>query len=115
MILAPLAVAAAVSFGQAGGNILPFTASIAANGTVLATGRIQARSRITAAEQAKLLRLAATLHFDALPAQTLCPGTLPDVATGWIRLHGRTVRVHGGCVPRFTRLYDALLAAVRAR
>ncbi|HZR91753.1 MAG TPA: hypothetical protein VFA44_05015, partial [Gaiellaceae bacterium] len=42
-----------------------------------------------------------------------CPGTLPDIATEYIRFEGRTVRVHGNCEPAFTRLWDKLDATFR--
>ena len=115
MILATLTATAAIAFGQTGGNILPFTVTIGAHGAVTASARIHAKPRIDAATQARLERLAKLVRFAALPARTMCTGTLPDIASGWIRVDGRTVQVHGGCSARFTRLYNALLAAVTVR
>jgi hypothetical protein len=48
-----------------------------------------------------------------MPLVTSCRGTLPDIATQVIRVGGRTVRVHGGCVVRFNRLWTAMNRAAR--
>jgi hypothetical protein len=114
VILTTLTTAAAIAFGQTGGNILPFTVTIGAHGAVTASARIRAKPRIDAATQARLERLAKLVRFAALPARTACTGTLPDIASGWIRMDGRTAQVHGGCSPRFSLRYKALLAAVTA-
>jgi hypothetical protein len=44
---------------------------------------------------------------------TNCVGTLPDIATTFIRVGAKTVRVHGNCVPRFATLFTALSHAVK--
>jgi len=51
--------------------------------------------------------------FMTLPKATNCVGTLPDVASTFVRVGARTVRVHGECVPRYARLWRALTAAVK--
>ena len=51
--------------------------------------------------------------FSKLPAVTACPSTLPDIAAQFIRVGGRTVRVHGSCLQRFNRLWTALTKATR--
>jgi hypothetical protein len=57
--------------------------------------------------------VATETSFTTLPAMTNCRGSLPDVATTYIRVGARTVRVHGGCVPRFQRLLKSLETSVR--
>jgi hypothetical protein len=55
------------------------------------------------------------VRFSTIPAVTACPKTLPDVAAEFIRVEGRTVRVHGSCIARFNRLWTALNRAVANR
>jgi hypothetical protein len=52
-------------------------------------------------------------RFTTLPLVTNCKGTLPDVAATFIRVGASTVRVHGNCVPRYSRLWKALTSAVK--
>lgn len=100
---------AGFAFGREGGSIRPFTVAIAASGRVSATGAAPpVRQRLTKQQLAALARAAAADGFATLPARTTCPGTLPDVADQYIRVGGRTVRVHGGCVARFNRLWATL-------
>jgi hypothetical protein len=127
LLLAPLAAAVLVAgvpsggaagtayeFGRAGGNILPYTVTISASGVVRASGPVAVgRTRLDASRLAALHRLVLTLRFAALPARTLCTGTLPDAAATFIRVGARRVLVHGGCVPRYTRLWLALDKAVQ--
>jgi hypothetical protein len=101
-----------IAFGRGGGNILPFSATIDPAGHVHATGPSRTRASVTAPTIASILKLAARIRFSALPAQTNCPGTLPDLATNWIRIGAKTVRVHGGCIPGFAQLDNALFRAV---
>jgi hypothetical protein len=118
---AALAVAAAAAaspggyaFGREGGNILPFTVTVAPDGAVTASGPAKVgRARLTPAQLAKIAGARQTARFATLPSSTLCPGTLPDIAGTWIRAGGRTVHVHGTCSQRFTRVWNALAAAVR--
>jgi hypothetical protein len=102
-------------FGRAGGSIRPFAVSIATTGRVTATGAApEHRTTLTKKQLADLNRVAFVTHFETLPATTACPNTLPDIAAQYIRVGGRTVRVHGTCVTRFNRLWTALShAAVR--
>jgi hypothetical protein len=102
------------AFGREGGNIRPFTVTIAAGGHVQITGPVHVGvTKLTSAQLASLGRVAQQVHFTTLPARTMCPNTLPDVATTVVRVGARTVWVHGTCVPRVTRLWDALRAAVK--
>ena len=102
------------AFGRLGGNILPFTVSIGNDGSVKATGPVKVgRTHLTRLQVANLNRIAATNAFGSLPATTNCAGTLPDAAATFVRIGPRTVRVHGACVPRYRRIYDALAKAVK--
>jgi hypothetical protein len=104
------------SFGRVGGNIRPFTITIAADGRVrVVGGATVGRTLLTKTQLAGLTRLAVTGRFGSLAAVTSCPKTLPDVAATFIRVAGHTVRVHGTCVARYQRVWAALSAAVRLR
>ena len=69
--------------------------------------------RLTRVQLGELNRLAATTHFGALPLLTMCQGSLPDFATSFVRVGARTVRVRGGCIPAYQRLFKALAGNVR--
>ena len=104
---------AGFALGRTGGNIRPFTVAIAADGTVSVSGPVQAgRTKLTRAQLAALTKIAADTRFTTLPKTTNCAGTLPDVASTFVRVGARTVRVHGECVPRYARLWRALTTAV---
>ena len=115
-VLAPAAHASprtGFSFGRIGGNIRPYTVVIAADGHVKVSGGATAgRTLLTKAQLAKLAHVATASHFTSLPAVTSCPRTLPDVAATFVRVGGRTVRVHGSCLARYQRVWAALGAAV---
>ena len=102
------------AFGRLGGNIRPYTVSIASDGRVRVSGPATAgRTKLTAAQLASLDRAATAARFASSPAMTNCPGTLPDIASTFIRVGAKSVRVHGGCVPRFSKLFKALSIAVK--
>jgi len=102
------------AFGRLGGNIRPYTVSIASDGRVHVSGAASAgRTKLTTAQLGGLERTVAAARFASLPAMTNCPGTLPDVATTFIRVGAKTVRVHGNCVPRFAKVFTALSRAVK--
>jgi len=108
-----LAAGHAYAFGREGGNIRPFTVTIAHDGRVVLYGPVNVgRTRVTAAALTTLATTTARARFTTLAATTDCPGTLPDIAATWIRVGSRTVRVHGSCSARFTRVWNALAAAV---
>ncbi len=120
LVAATLASGAAASqqtgfaLGRTGGNIRPFTVSIAADGRVSVSGPVQAgRMKLTRAQLAALAKIAADVRFTTLPKTTNCAGTLPDVASTFVRVGARTVRVHGECLARYTRLWKALSGAVK--
>jgi len=102
------------AFGRLGGNIRPYSVSIANSGVVHTYGAVKVgRMRVTAIQLAALNRVATETQFTMLPATTNCHVTLPDIASTYIRVGPRTVRMHGGCVSRYERLLKALKAAVR--
>jgi hypothetical protein len=114
LMLVPAAGAAAkpttgFEFGRVGGNIRPFTITVATDGSVRATGGAPAhRKALTKRQLATLNRVAFEVDFEHLPAVTACPKTLPDVAAQFIRVGDLTARVHGSCLARFNRLWNAL-------
>ena len=102
------------AFGREGGNIIPFTVTIATAGQVRVTGYVHTgRMKLTSAQLASLTLLAKQVRFTTLPALTMCSNTLPDVATTFVRVGARTVRVHGDCVARVARLWNAMRVAVQ--
>ena len=102
------------AFGRLGGNIRPYTVSIATTGKVAVSGSANAgRMKLTAAQLAILNRAVTDAHFGAFAPTTNCPGTLPDVASTFIRVGAKTVRVHGNCVARYAKLFTALSHAVK--
>jgi hypothetical protein len=102
------------AFGRTGGNIRPYSVTIANSGVVRTSGAvIVGRRMLTSLQLGGLNRVATETSFVTLPRATNCRGTLPDVAATYIRVGARTVRVHGACVPRYQRLLRALQASVR--
>jgi hypothetical protein len=102
------------AFGRLGGNIRPYTVSIASDGKVRVSGAATAgRMKLTAAQLTSLDRAVTDARFGSLPAMTNCPGTLPDIAATFIRFGTKTVRVHGNCVARYAKLFTALSHAVK--
>ena len=100
-----------IVFGLTGGNAVPYRVTIQPDGSVRATQGWSVRKRILPRQVRRLRSEIRNAHLTS----RLCPGFLPDFATNYIRLDGRTVRVHGQCEQRFTRVYDDLLAAVKLR
>jgi hypothetical protein len=100
-----------VVFGVSGGNIAPFRATIEPNGRLSYTGLPKPRRKhLSRAKAASLSRLVQQAFAAGLRSHR-CPGTNPDVASGFIRVSGRTVTVHGSCEPRFTKLWETLAHA----
>jgi hypothetical protein len=116
LAVAPAAVASpqrGFAFGRLGGNIRPYTVSIASDGKVNVSGSATVgRMKLTLVQLAKLNRAVTDAHFGALPPMTNCSGTLPDIATTFVRFGSKTVRVHGNCVARYAKLFTALSRAV---
>jgi hypothetical protein len=102
------------AFGRVGGNIRSYSVTIANSGVVHTYGAVQlGRTHVSSVQLAGLNRIATETHFTILPASVNCRGTLPDVATTYVRVGARTVRVHGGCSSRYQRMLEALKASVR--
>jgi hypothetical protein len=102
------------SFGRVGGNIRPYTVTIAETGVVRAFGAAQiGRTKLTKAQVDRLTRVASAVRFGTLPAASDCPGTSPDVAATFVRVRGRTIRVHGTCLVRYQRILTELVNAVK--
>jgi hypothetical protein len=105
------------AIGRTGGNIAPFTVTIAADGAVSATGPARfSRHRVSAATLAGLLAVADRQDFFTLPRLIRCRKTLPDFASQLVTVKTaagtRTVVRHGGCSARFNAVYRALATAV---
>ena len=96
-----------VVFGVTGGNIAPYRVSIKPDGTVRGAGHRQI-------PPARVRRLQQEIEQAHLSSRR-CNGTLPDVASRYIRAGGRTVTVHGTCDPSFQRVWDDLAQAVGLR
>jgi hypothetical protein len=118
MLAAPAGAASgtAFAFGRVGGNIIPFSVTIGRDGTVRAKGSVTVgRPKLSPAALSSLSRVATANGFRSLPAVTNCAGTLPDAAATYVRVGGRTVRVHGACLARYNRVWTALTLAVDLR
>lgn len=109
-------------FGRQGGNIIPYQVTINSDGAVSASGPVTVHpvnGRVSPQQLAALLAQAENDQFFTMPAQTNCPGTLPDVASLFIQIDAPSVtaqphrvEVHGNCVAAFSQLFAALQAAV---
>jgi hypothetical protein len=109
--------ATSFAFGRIGGNIEPFTVTIAADGSVSANGPAQSRKdKVAAADLARVTRAVVAQRFFSLPRSTSCPQALPDFASRFVTVHmhgaSRRVLVHGDCSRRFSAVYAALARAV---
>lgn len=104
-----------IAFGVGGGNMVPYRITIEPAGRVRSTGFVRPRRRrLTQARVVSLSRLVRHAFAGGVGSR-LCAGTNPDVGSEFIRAAGRTVSVHGGCEPRFTKLWDTLAQAVGLR
>jgi hypothetical protein len=102
------------AFGRLGGNIRPYTVRIANTGVVRVEGPAHIGRKLLAPTQIGRLNLKAVeVGFARLPRARSCARELPDVAYTFIRVGAQTVRVRGTCVPGYTRLWNALVRAVR--
>ena len=117
LLAAPAATATtgpSFAFGRAGGNIVPASVVIAANGRVTVNG--QYRRMLSRARLQALLEVALAQRFFALPRKIVCPNQLPDFATLYVTVRtgtrARTVTQRGNCNKRCIRVYDALSSAM---
>ena len=109
----------AITMGIGGGNIVPWSVSIAGDGTVTAAGwHKPKKSHLTDPKDAlpALFKLADSEGFWNMAALTSCTGTLPDIATQYIEINSssgsKRVAVHGGCSANFQQLLAAYDNAV---
>ena len=93
-------------FGRTGGNIAPFSVSIARDGSVKAKGDIRKASlvrRVAPTKLDTLLARARAASFFAMRKFTRCSGSLPDYGAPFLRIStsakSRTVTVRGDCRP----------------
>jgi hypothetical protein len=111
VVAAVVAASPSFVFGRTGGNVVPMRAVIYPGGRVVVNdqpGRHLTRAKVTA-----LRRYAAAQGFAQIPRHIECPGTLPDIATLYVKVgRARTVSEHGACNRRFNRVYAALAKAV---
>ena len=99
-----------IRFGLRGGNIAGYTVSIRPAGKVTMTNPLTGgHSRIPVRRVSRLGREIQRAH---LAKRRLCVGTLPDIATRFIQLGSRRFTLHGGCEPRFGRVWNDLFRAV---
>jgi hypothetical protein len=102
------------AFGRTGGNIRPYAVRIANNGVVSTDGPVVVgRTLLTPAQIGTLNLKAVEVQFSRLPKARSCAGVPADVAYTFIRVGASTVRVRGTCVPGYTRLWLALVRAVK--
>ena len=109
--------ATSFALGRLGGNIAPYTVTIAAGGSIHTSGAVQPHNhKLAAADIAGVTRVVVAQRFFSLPRSTLCPRTLPDFASRFVTVHlhglSRRVVVHGECSARFNAVYAALAKAV---
>jgi len=100
-----------IVFGITGGNALAYRVTIQPNGSVRVSRGWRVRKQILPAQVRHLRGEIQNAHLRT----RMCTGALPDFATNYIRLGGRTVKMHGDCEARFTRVFDDLAAAVKLR
>lgn len=102
------------AFGRTGGNIRPYAVHIANSGAVSVVGPVVVgRTVLTPGQIGRLNLKAVEVQFSRLPKARSCAGVPIDVAYTFIRVGPKTVRVRGTCVPGYTRLWLALVRAVR--
>ncbi len=102
--------ASPVEFGVVGGNVMGYSVVISPSGRVRSHGPVRVvRQQLSRSQLASVSRLSANA---AGLTSRQCAGTLPDIASEYLRVGGRTIRVHGSCEPRFQRVWDRLAVAV---
>ena len=97
-----------IKFGRTGGMIMPYTITIAPDGTVTAEGNPPNTppKSITSEQDEDLSR---QVRAEIGKLTTLqCAHTFPDEATNFITALGKTVAVRGTCETGFNKLFNAL-------
>ena len=107
------------AFGRSGGNIIPFTVTIGANGHVTTTGTQKlSLAFATPALRNGLGKLAKAEGFWTESTYLSCGKINPDIAGHFITVNAggktRTVTEHGACYPAFEELYAVLSASTGA-
>ena len=107
------------TFGRTGGNIVPFTVTIGANGHVSTTGTQKLTVTFaTVPLRNGLGKLAKAEGFWTMATVLDCGKINPDVASRFITItaagKSRTVRSRAVCSPAFEELYAVLSASVGA-
>ncbi len=107
------------AFGRVGGNIIPFTVTIGANGHVSTTGTQKlGLTFATVPLRNGLGKLAKAEGFWTESTVLDCGKVNPDIASRFITVtaagKSRTVRSRGTCYPAFEELYAVLSASVGA-
>jgi hypothetical protein len=97
-----------ITFGTEGGNIAPFTIEISRSGAIVESSGTLA---LTKKHVASAVMLAVQQGFAAVRTRQ-CAGTLPDVASRFIKVGARQKTVHGGCDAGFDQLWGKLTSAV---
>jgi hypothetical protein len=100
-----------ITIGRSGGTLMPFSLTVASDGSVTSTGTVRGSlSPLTSAEHAKLSGLVRTGLPSLESAQ--CSGTFPDESAYFITALGKTITVRGTCKPDFTELWSTLAEAL---
>ena len=99
-----------IKFGLTGGNIAGYSVSIKPRGQVTIKRTQGVRHRKIAAKRVR--RLGQEISGADFAKSRICAGSLPDMATEYIRLGTQTYRLRGRCEPRFQRVWRDLTHAV---
>ena len=97
-----------IVFGIRGGNVLEYRITIQPSGSVRVKGAEAARRQIRPTRARRLRNEIRNADLRSVA----CGGVLPDVASRYVRLDGRTVTVHGECAPSFERVWADVTQAV---
>jgi hypothetical protein len=101
-----------IVFGLTGGNLAGYRVTIQSDGSVrLRGGQSKVRRQIQPSQVQRLRTEIRNAHLTS----RICAGSLPDFASKFIQLDGRTFTVRGGCEPRFQRVFGDLRSAVGLR
>jgi hypothetical protein len=111
--------APAVSLGATGGNMVPWSVTIAGDGAITGNGWNKPKyAQLNDPKDAlpALYKLADTENFWSMPSFTNCSGTLPDIASLYLEINSSTgtrrVTVHGGCKANFNQMLAVIEDAV---
>ena len=99
-----------IRFGLGGGNLRGYRITVQPSGSVLIMGRPRStvRRQIAPARVRQLQKEILHAHL----ASRKCPGVLPDLASRYVGIGGRTYTVHGDCEAGFDRVWTDLAQAV---